>query len=300
MADYYPNITGVKNPSQRIVFNVDVTLKNGLTSRSIDQCDPNPEPGKANCREKLVNMDQVICGAAYDNARKLTKRWAGARDPNGDDINVWRRDHSNGDYASDVHCWRIRIAAPPIFVTDLNGTSSPFSPLWPGVVDSSGDDSAYKHVQIFVGEERSFTFIAQDPNPDDSVRIMILEEPGMPDGMKVSRSSCIPRGQEQKMCGARDAISLSYPNEEWSATQVIGKQSECSRAQITIKWAPPEKAAGTSFKVCLAARDDNRICYGRGPTKATPEGWFGETLCIVFEVGLASRPCLFLPPSLPA
>jgi hypothetical protein len=35
----------------------------------------------------------------------------------------WRRDHSNGDYASDMRCWRIRIAAPPVFVTDYAGNS---------------------------------------------------------------------------------------------------------------------------------------------------------------------------------
>lgn len=74
MAPYYANITGTKKPVQRVVFNVDVTLRNGLASRSVSDCSPNPLPGRANCREKLVNMDQVICGVAYDNARKLTKR----------------------------------------------------------------------------------------------------------------------------------------------------------------------------------------------------------------------------------
>lgn len=141
------------------------------------------------------------------------------------------------------------------------------------------------------------------------------------------------------MCGANDVITLAYPNEDWTATQVIGKQSKCSRAQLTLSWIPSVRAAGTSVKVtnsiirvllsalpseslplqpprtsisglpwctspalprphvpptdsshaprgqtCLAARDNNPICNGRGPSKATPEGWFGETLCVVFEV----------------
>ena len=33
---------------------------------------------------------------------------------------AWRRDHSNGDLASGVFCWRLRLEAPPVFVTDLS------------------------------------------------------------------------------------------------------------------------------------------------------------------------------------
>ena len=51
-------------------------------------------------REKLTNMDQVICAVAYDNARHVLKRWVGERNPNGDDVFSWRRTHSNGDQAS--------------------------------------------------------------------------------------------------------------------------------------------------------------------------------------------------------
>jgi hypothetical protein len=43
---------------------------------------------KLRCREKLTNMDQVICAYAYDNSRKTYGRWVGKTDPNGDDLQV--------------------------------------------------------------------------------------------------------------------------------------------------------------------------------------------------------------------
>jgi len=119
----------------------------------------------ANCREKLTSMDQVICAVGYDNARSVYKRWVGDTDPNGDDKKPWRRDHSNGDQASDMHCFRIVIAAPPVFVTDPTGSITPFSDEWATIVDTTGNTSAYKRVSFRVNQSRDLTFLAQVSAP---------------------------------------------------------------------------------------------------------------------------------------
>jgi hypothetical protein len=55
----------------------------------------------------------------------------------------------------------------------------------------------------------------------------------------------------------------------------------------TRTWLQPVFTHGMLYsQVCLAARDNNPICYGKGPAKATPEGWFGEEQCIIYEVRL--------------
>ena len=59
-------------------------------------------------------------------------------------------------------------------------------------------------------------------------------------------------------------------------------------------WLQPVFTHGMLYsQVCLAARDNNPICYGKGPAKATPEGWFGEEQCIIYEVRLGK--CVELP-----
>ena len=64
-------------------------------------------------------MDQTICAFAYDNSRSRHKKWVGKTNPNGPATNWALRDHSNGDMASPIHCWRLRLQAPPTFVVIL-------------------------------------------------------------------------------------------------------------------------------------------------------------------------------------
>jgi hypothetical protein len=153
----------VPQASLTVTFDADPERQNGVALRS--ECreidlDNGLEYERANCREKLTNMDQVICAVAYDNARHVLKRWVGERDPNGDDVRSWRRDHSNGDQASDMHCFRILIAAPPVFVTDPAGQITPFSDdedangvkVWRSIVDTTGVRAAYREINFRVGQ----------------------------------------------------------------------------------------------------------------------------------------------------
>ena len=245
------------------------------------------------CREKLANVDQVVCAWAYDNSKVAVRRWVGAQDPNGDDIQMWQRDHSNGDMASAQHCWRMRLQAPPVFITDPSGHATPFDPTWLSANGrafrpTTGDAGAYRHIQVAVGVSRDVTFIAQDPQARDIVEIMVLEDPGVPRGMEVGRSECVLRTGSGvgalPMCAADDRIAVAlYPAEPFTAPLESTLSSECSRARRSLTYVPVWDDAGRDFRVCLVAKDNQDVCYGVSPS-ATPRGWYGETHCVVFEV----------------
>jgi hypothetical protein len=120
----------------------------------------------------------------------------GKSDPNGDDIHVWQRDHSNGDQASKQHCWRIRLQSPPSFVTDPEGVETPFDQEWIETTTiytpTSGDgmlvEAAFKRVPMAVSQYRRIKFVAQDPQAEDDVTILLLEDPGVVKNLNVGRS----------------------------------------------------------------------------------------------------------------
>ena len=64
--------------SLTVTFDADAENRNGVSLRDEQLCNEERFVGDwANCREKLTNMDQVICALAYDNVRSITKRWVG-------------------------------------------------------------------------------------------------------------------------------------------------------------------------------------------------------------------------------
>jgi len=228
--------------------------------------------------------EQVICAYAYDNSRRRVGRWVGRTDPNGDDLQVWQRDHSNGDQASAQvaplplpffrlsfphaipfdhltpphltsphldyqtlehggacsrgrtaqhsllqHCWRIVMQSPPSFITDVDGGESPFSKEWiestTVYTPTSGEgyrvEAAFKRVPMAVAQYRRIRFVAQDPQARDRVQIVVLEEPGIVNNLKVGRSQCLeraPAASDAGMCRAQDLIDQArYPDEPWKA-----------------------------------------------------------------------------------
>mmetsp|Transcript_14877 Transcript_14877/g.29870 ORF Transcript_14877/g.29870 Transcript_14877/m.29870 type:complete len:1377 (+) Transcript_14877:110-4240(+) len=272
VSDYLPNVsyTPLHETLLHVVHSPLLQRKNGVVLR-LDNCaqqvgpGQRPNPDLAQCRVKQVNMDQTICAVGYDNSRFLTNRWVGTRDPD---------DGSGGDYASDVHCWLIRIAAPPVFVTDPDGEYTPFGDR--RVEDTTDNPAAYKDVVFRVGERKTLTFLAQDPNSKDTVEVFILASPGIPRGMTVGASECVPI--TNGICTTRDILG-SPP--EFVSTDA----SACSRAKRTVEWTPGPETAGQNFLVCAVARDDSSLCAQEGgPPFATPEGWFGERQCVNVQV----------------
>ena len=284
----YPNGT-----SQAIVFSPSLALRNGAALRSAASCGPQGT-GSAfpSCGEVQVNMDQVVCAFAYDDSRRQTGRWAGARDPNGDDVPSWRRDHSNGDYASPQHCWRVTMQAPPAFVSDAAGGCSPgqcyatpFAADWlAGLLGPGGPQGSWRHLRVAVGAPFSVTLIAQDPNAQDAVAITILQDTGVPLNTRVGQSTCLARGAGRGMCASVDATDpATYLSSDLREGLNTAAPSPCSRASLTLSWTPGPLEAGMSFRVCAVARDDSVACSGIA-AGSTGRGWYGSPLCYVLEV----------------
>jgi len=302
--DYRSDIQYVPEPKLSVKYLLDRTKGNGVDVSSAQNTScvrhhNGDGTSTLRCREKLANMDQVICAYAYDNSRRKAGRWAGHTDPNGDDLQVWQRDHSNGDQASKQHCWRIVLQSPPSFITDADGEESPFDKTWIEktriFTPTSGEgytvEAAFKRVPMAVTQYRKLRFVAQDPQAKDSVTIMLLEDPGIVNNLKLGRSQCVERqvvegdpSVSSPMCRARDMINLDlYPNEPWMAPLNTQSRSSCSRAERTIEYTALASEAGKQYRVCMVARDDSGVCSGVAP-QASKRGWYGETHCIIFDV----------------
>ena len=191
------------NATQDILYTLTLEAKNGIETLGDPDCG-----NLQTCRQRLLNMHRVVCGYAYDNSRSRYARWVGKRahpqlDP---DTKDYVDDHSLGSYASDRHCWKITLQAPPVFITNGTGciskqgkyirsTCTPFGDVTsPGsTVDTTGNRMSYANITLSVLQELDVQFVAYDPNPEDRVQLFVMEDPGIPPGMIVGRSVCLPR-----------------------------------------------------------------------------------------------------------
>lgn len=142
MSEYKGQVQYQKRAELAVEYTLNVTLRNGIVPRRAmagvndsENCfDESEDPRDSRCREKILNMDQTLCAYAYDNSRSRHMKWVGKTNPNGPGVEWALRDHSNGDMASPIHCWRLRFQAPPTFVvrffwSHLILTSIPWSRL---------------------------------------------------------------------------------------------------------------------------------------------------------------------------
>jgi len=261
------------------------------------------------CRQRLLNADRTICGYALDNSRARYRRWMGGRTAS----------HNFGSYSSPRHCWRIRLQAPPYFVTNSTGCVSdlgdviqsactPFAPEQHTVRDPTDNPDAYAKIQMPYTSRLDVTFVAFDPNPEDRVSLYVVEDPGIPDGMSVGKVQCLPRaagmastdqeisellstGECLQSCASNEFDESSVARCECkvasrqadNAGQFCPADISCSRAQMRLQWQPQVRHAGSEYKVCVAARDDSQLCHGVSPT-ATANGWYGERQCMMIKV----------------
>ncbi|EKX51477.1 hypothetical protein GUITHDRAFT_134404 [Guillardia theta CCMP2712] len=282
VSDYASSVLYTTKPLQEIRYLFNITQGNGIIVRTLQACNnTGSNVDTYDCREKILNMDQVICGVAYDNSRFRAKRWVGKANPNSPTLPSYLRDHSNGDMTSAPRCWRIRLQAPPVFVTDPSLTASPFGRLVLNGLDSSSPD--YKSFVVGIGSDFSATFIAQDPNPKDVISLFVLADPGMPAGMTASPTICIPRliKLQNEMCMAQDHKG-EFP------IILNGTDSKCSKAKLVLSWKPQLTHVGQTYQICVQARDDSTSCAGKGPaaSAATSRGWYGEKQCISLSVAM--------------
>lgn len=237
----------------------------------------------------------MVCAYAYDNSRTRYHRWVGER--------YQLDDHSFGSYASARHCWRIKLQAPPYFITNSSGCGprngsdpnnlhfecTPFGAEPQTITDTSGNPLAYRSIGVNVGATLSLTIMAKDPNPEDAVRILVLEDPGTPPGMVVGRSTCNPVAADSTTCPAEGCVCASNTRLN---TFGVPAETSCNNVTMTLTWTPDASAAGQQFLVCFIARDSSTLCEGQGPSKATTRGWYGERQCV--RIGVASPQFLWV------
>jgi hypothetical protein len=225
------------------------------------------------CRQRLLNADRTICGYALDNSRGRYKRWSGGRTAS----------HNFGSYSSPRHCWRIRLQAPPSFVTNSSGcvayhgdsvTSSctPFAPEAHTIRDPTDNHTAYAKIRMGYTSRLDVSFVAYDPNPDDGVTIYVLDDLGIPTSMTVSRVQCLERpaqtedrpervqgllskGECLEGCAAgsdeKDTLGVSRcecKNSVASKT-FCPVDLKCNRAKMRLQWQPQVQDAGKVHKV---------------------------------------------------
>jgi len=85
----------------------------------------------------------------------------------------------------------------------------------------------------------NFTIRARDPNPEDRITILVVEDPGMPVGATVGPNTCMPRGLVPD--------KMAYP---------IGGadvDSTCAEAYRFFRWTPKVDEDGATYRICFVA-----------------------------------------------
>jgi hypothetical protein len=247
------------NASQDILYKLTLEANNGIDTRGIPDCGTSQT-----CRQRLLNMPRILCGYAYDDSRSRYARWVGRRaHPElHRDARDYVDDHSLGSYASDRHCWKVTLQSPPVFITNSTGcisrqglfirsTCTPFGAATnPGsIIDTTKNRMAYPNISLSVLTQLDVTFVAFDPNPEDRVQLYVMEDPGVPPGMIVGRSICLPRTAQP--------IAAEYNRETCPSTTCGGEEKcECG---FTRKCTP-----GADESIGVAAKGAKcRFCDAR-------------------------------------
>jgi hypothetical protein len=192
--------------------------------------------------------DKNLCVAATDNQAAK-----------------WGRGLNN----SQVRCHLIRFRGPPAFIGhSTRPNDSPFAFL-----DGNSMWAGIPTLRAWVGEELRFTVRARDPNPEDAVAIFILEDPGVPTGLHVGPSTCVPRGYV-----------------DGNATLL------CPEAFRNVSWTPRAGDEGRVYRACFVARDDRGYCASQPPAsvlswsglRATAQGFYSLTYCVDIDVAFAT------------
>ncbi|EKX42509.1 hypothetical protein GUITHDRAFT_111484 [Guillardia theta CCMP2712] len=224
-------------------------------------------------RALILNTKRTVCAHAYDNSRFRYRRWA-----NREYENLYF--HNLGSYVT-TQCWNIMPQAPPVFVTSPEGClpvrlgttiTYPCSPFTePSMFDYDFTEGLHvrARLQIPVGFKVELNLRAMDPNPEDHVQILILDNPGLPPtGVSVERSTCVaPSPSTTTFCSTCDSLC----------------HSSCNVAQRKITWTPDNADMGKKFRLCAVATDDSTACAGRLPD-ASSRGWNGERYCVELEL----------------
>lgn len=80
-----------------------------------------------------------------------------------------------------VQCHVLRFRGPPVFVrSETREFDSPFLSI-----DQHLMGNGTRTLDVYVGEPIEFTVRARDPNPEDTIAIRVVEDPGLPLGVEL-------------------------------------------------------------------------------------------------------------------
>mmetsp|Transcript_30026 Transcript_30026/g.79203 ORF Transcript_30026/g.79203 Transcript_30026/m.79203 type:complete len:640 (-) Transcript_30026:272-2191(-) len=199
----------------------------------------------------------VTTGMTVDNVTRLVQFRPGrtvCSQPEDSTLLQYYRfgDIPRGNYLGIVACQTYRFLGPPAFITNALRLDTPFSPILFGTRAQRA-----RTLDGFAGVEKRFRFRAQDPNAEDIISILILEDPGVPDGAEVRPVEC-------------------------EATPT----SACSLAHREIVWTPAVIDLGRMRAICAVARDSSTLCKppNSADPRATSIGWYGEEHCVSIRV----------------
>jgi hypothetical protein len=147
---------------------------------------------------------------------------------------IWGRGLNN----TAMQCHIVRFRGPPVFIQKTalrsQGRDSPFPD-----VDLHGMGNGTSTLEALVGRQVNFTIRARDPNPEDRITILVVEDPGMPVGATVGPNTCMPRGLVPD--------KMAYP---------IGGadvDSTCAEAYRFFRWTPKVDEDGATYRICFVA-----------------------------------------------
>ena len=199
--------------------------------------------------------DKTICFVATDNQAV-----------------IWGRGLNN----SALQCHVVRFRGPPVFihrtVLGKTGRDSPFLDI-----DFNQMGNGTATLVAHVGREVNFTIRARDPNAEDMVTILIVEDPGIPIGATVGPNTCVDRGNVPD--------KMAYPVGGGTVA------SPCSEAYREFRWTPKEGEDGVTYRACFVAKDSAGFCAGSyshvisdyGP-RSTTGGYYSRPHCVDIRV----------------
>jgi hypothetical protein len=147
---------------------------------------------------------------------------------------IWGRGLNN----TAVQCHVVRFRGPPVFIQKTalgsQGRDSPFPDI-----DLHGMGNGTSTLEALVGRQVNFTIRARDPNPEDRITILVIEDPGLPVGATVGPNTCVPRGLVPD--------KMAYP------IGGVKVDSTCAEAYRFFRWTPKVDEDGTTYRICFVA-----------------------------------------------
>jgi len=249
------NVSTITYPMNNPLVNTYCRARAVDPTLSIAQVPAVPALSSVNCAQGLLKIN-------VDLAISATKS----------PINVLQdsRGYKYAEYGDDkILCYTI--------TDNQQAVDSPFDSI-----SAVGLGSGEKTISVALGMPMNFTMRARDPNFEDSITVLFLQDPGIPLDAVISDQECVDHGTRSNL--QANGIYKAYENCTGGVDQAGDiycptVSSPCSEAHRTVSWTPQPGSEGRTFKVCSVAKDDKGYCSSstyRSENKAPPPLFFLE------------------------